>query len=232
LPHPIRLRSSPILIGRKRRGSQGVTIMRKPLPADTWDNLFYPPPDYRYFENCAQHDFEPNAPEYSWVNAWWLADAALLAYVKDWNAVVEFLLAARFDEKVTQIGRDPAKSTKGFFASRSGPTPFAILAFRGTDKDDLRNLLTDLDTVPESVDRYIVHKGFAHALDQVWEGEVTPAINGFLHLHPGAPVYFTGHSLGAALATISVARFNGTNCALYTIGSPRVGDDQFVRAVR
>ena len=53
----------------------------------------------------------------------------------------------------------------------------------------------------------------------------------FLGLHPSAPVYFTGHSLGAALATISVARFQGVNCALYTFGSPRVGDDRFVRAV-
>jgi hypothetical protein len=44
-------------------------------------------------------------------------------------------------------------------------------------------------------------------------------------------VYFTGHSLGAALATISVTRFQGPKCALYTVGSPRAGDDRFVRAV-
>ncbi len=58
----------------------------------------------------------------------------------------------------------------------------------------------------------------------------TPALEAFLGSHPGAPVYFTGHSLGAALATISVTRFQGAAGALYT-AAPRVGDDRFVRAV-
>ena len=43
-----------------------------------------------------------------------------------------------------------------------------------------------------------------------------------------APVYFTGHSLGAALATIAVTRYQGAPCGLYTYGSPRVADDLFV----
>jgi hypothetical protein len=88
-----------------------------------------------------------------------------------------------------------------------------------------------MDLSPESRDGYVVHRGFGRALDQVWDAEVAPALAAFLGLHPGAPVYFTGHSLGAALATISVTRFQGAACALYTFGSPRVGDDQFVRAV-
>jgi len=204
--------------------------MPKQLPDDTWENLFYPPSDYKYFEDCAQHDFEPTALEFSWVNAWWLADAALLAYVKNWDAVKGNLEAAGLDKDFTPIGDDPAKSTKGYFVARSGQPPFAILAFRGTDKDAPRNLHTDENALPASRDGYIVHTGFVEALDQVWD-EVTRAIESFLHTHPGAPIYFTGHSLGAALATIAVARFKGTKCALYTIGSPRVGDDRFVRAV-
>jgi triacylglycerol lipase len=204
--------------------------MKKPLPADTWNNLFYPPPGYSYFENSDRFDFEPGATDFSWKNAWWLADASLLAYVKDWTKVTGNLTRARFDD-VRQIGPDPAKSTKGFFASRSGPSPFAVIAFRGTDKDDKRSAETDLDTIPVSRDGYVVHKGFALALDQVWESEVEGMLSDFLRPHPGAPVYFTGHSLGAALAAISVTRFAGANCPLYTIGSPRAGDDRFVRAV-
>jgi hypothetical protein len=205
--------------------------MLKQLPEDTWKNLFYPPRDYKYFEDCAQHDFEPDAQDFSPVNAWWLADAAVLAYVKEPGEVERSLAAARIEEKFRPIGNDEEKSTKGFFVSRSQPRPFAMVAFRGTDKDDKRNLDTDLDTVPVERDNYVVHRGFAQALDQVWESEVIPAINDFLATHPGAPVYFTGHSLGAALATIAVTRFQGTHCALYTIGSPRVGDDRFIRAV-
>jgi triacylglycerol lipase len=206
--------------------------MPKPLPGDTWDNLYYPPPNYRYFENCDRFDFEPGAPDFSWKNAWWLAEASLLAYVKKktWDGVKVILAAARFDD-ARQIGADPAKSTKGFIAWRSGPAPFAVVAFRGTDKDDRRTFDTDIDTLPESRDGYVVHRGFVRALDQVWDAEVAPLLAAFLGSYPGAPVYFTGHSLGAALATISVTRFQGAACALYTFGSPRVGDDRFVRAV-
>jgi len=206
--------------------------MPKPLPDDTWENLYYPPPDYKYFENSDRFDFEPGAPDFSWKNAWWLAEASLLAYVKKktWDDVKAILAAARFDD-ANQIGADQAKSTKGFIAWRSGPSPFAVVAFRGTDKDDRRNLDTDLDALPESRNGYDVHRGFSRALNQVWDTEVAPALAAFLGLHPDAPVYFTGHSLGAALATISVTRFRGANCALYTVGSPRVGDDRFVRAV-
>jgi hypothetical protein len=206
-------------------------IMPKPLPADTWNNLFYPPTDYRYFENSDRFDFEPGAKDFSWRNAWWLADAALLAYVKNWDDVMSILTTgARFDS-VKAIGADAGKSTKGFFASRSGPAAFAVVAFRGTDRDDPRNAATHAETLAESKDGYSVHRGFSVALNQVWDSEVRPALADFIGAHPGAAVYFTGHSLGAALATIAVARFGGGTCGLYTIGSPRVGDDRFVTTV-
>jgi triacylglycerol lipase len=204
--------------------------MLKRLPADTWKNLFYPPAEYQYFESSERFDFEPDAAGFSWRNAWWLADAALLAYVKDWNLVKASLERAQFDS-VRQVGPDPSKSTKGFFAVRSRPLPFAIMAFRGTDKDDPRNAESDETIGPLEREGYSVHEGFALALDEVWETEVKPSIDDFMQAFPNASIYFTGHSLGAALATIAVTRFPGNKCALYTIGSPRVGDDRFTRAV-
>src|SRR5207249_2221506 len=60
----------------------------KPLPTDRLANLL-PPIDvythipqmqYLYFENSENHPFEFDAPDFSMVNAWWLADAAMLAY--------------------------------------------------------------------------------------------------------------------------------------------------------
>jgi hypothetical protein len=204
--------------------------MPKPLPADTWQNLFYPPPDYRYFDGADRFDFEAAAPGLSWNNAWWLADASLLAYVTDWPRAEEILRANRFDE-AHQIGADPHKSTKGFLAIRSGAAPFAVMAFRGTNRDDKRNLFSDFKFLPQDRGPYTVHQGFADALDQVWDDEVQPALAAFVAAHPGAPVYFTGHSLGAALATLSVPRFSGAPCSLYTIGSPRAGDGRLARAV-
>jgi hypothetical protein len=203
--------------------------MPKQFPADTWSNLFYPPANYQYFENADQFDFEPDAAGFSWHNAWWLADAALLAYVKDWNLAKASLDRARLGDS-QQVGPNPSTSTKGFFAWRSGPVAFAILAFRGTDKDDPRNTKSDEDTIPIERDGYVVHQGFALALDQVWD-EVKLMLDDFRRRFPDAPVYFTGHSLGAALATLAVARFEGNTCALYTFGSPRVGDDRFIGAV-
>jgi len=204
--------------------------MPKTVPADTWQNLFYPPPTYQYFDGAERFGFDPAGQQFSWTNAWWMADAALLAYVKDWNCVKAILTApGRFDE-AEQIGADPAKSTKGYVALRGGAKPCAVVAYRGTDKDDKRNAETDIDIVPLDRGGYIVHRGFGEALDLVWDSEVRPALDAFLAAHAGAPVFFTGHSLGAALATISAAQFAG-QCSLYTIGSPRCGDSRFVKAV-
>src|SRR5947209_20331292 len=115
--------------------------MPKQLPPDTWSNLFYPPADYQYFADSHQFDFEPAAKGFSWKHAWWLAEASLLAYVNDtdWESTVKPILEKAGFDPPARIGLNPItpqKSTRGFFACRSGPVPFAVVAFRGTDRDD------------------------------------------------------------------------------------------------
>lgn len=74
------------------------------------------------------------------------------------------------------------------------------------------------------------HQGFTYALDSVW-WQVKNTINQFQQ--QGQTIWFTGHSLGAALATLATARLvlaeDKPVGGLYTFGSPRVGDRVFAK---
>jgi pimeloyl-ACP methyl ester carboxylesterase len=112
----------------------------------------------------------------------------------------------------------------------AGPTgnpasQVAVVAFRGTDADDPTDIGTDADAILKPWDQGgHVHTGFAKALETVGTplGEALGSIS--------LPVLFTGHSLGAALATLAASRYRATlsNIFLYTYGSPLVGDAGFV----
>src|SRR5262249_28042845 len=70
-----------------------------------------------------------------------------------------------------------------------------------------------------------VHEGFRDALDVVW-----PDLEARLaKISPGRQVWFSGHSLGAALATLAADRYVNTR-GVCTFGSPRVGDPAFAKA--
>ena len=103
----------------------------------------------------------------------------------------------------------------------------AVVAFRGTDKDDPTDLLDDVEA--ELViwkGKGKVFDGFANAL-----AEIEPKF-GLIQILQGidCKLLFTGHSLGAALATL-LAGLKAPS-ALYTIGSPRAGDHDFVDSLR
>jgi triacylglycerol lipase len=107
-----------------------------------------------------------------------------------------------------------------------------IVAFRGTETDQPKDFLTDAkfdeDPVrPAGVLQGRVHEGFQEALDAAW-----PAVEDSIRAaRDGAQtLWITGHSLGAALATLAAARLAAGGASvngLYTYGSPRVGDRAF-----
>jgi triacylglycerol lipase len=159
----------------------------------------------------------------------WLAKFADRAYetdrdaVRRWLGEIGFELAQSFDTQGTQ----------GFLAVSATS---AVLVFRGTEKkledwvSDAKFELVDYGefNVPGRV-----HHGFKEAL-----GFVTAQVDAALGKLRGRRglLHVTGHSLGAALATLAALR-----CAhrqetadllhsLHTFGSPRVGDAPFAAA--
>ena len=66
-----------------------------------------------------------------------------------------------------------------------------------------------------------VHDGFLEAIDPVWD-DISKTLE-----EVKCPIFYTGHSLGAALATLAAARSRVPQ-ALYTFGSPLVGNQAFV----
>jgi triacylglycerol lipase len=94
----------------------------------------------------------------------------------------------------------PGTSTEGFLAvSSDGKNAFVV--FRGTESDDPTDLSSDIhfSLAPWAAGGK-VHGGFLTALDSVWE-----KVDTALKACSADKVWFTGHSLGAALATLAGA---------------------------
>jgi hypothetical protein len=113
------------------------------------------------------------------------------------------------------------ESTQAFLA-HDPTTPLSVLAFRGTELDP-RDWATDLNAslIPGPTAGQ-VHRGFAEALEAAW-APITAVLGSVT-----GRLLCTGHSLGAALATLAAARHSPH--ALYTYGCPRVGDAGFAEA--
>ncbi len=116
------------------------------------------------------------------------------------------------------------KDTQAFLA---GNDKAVILAFRGTEPKDLHDWMTDadVDLVPDPWGQ--VHDGFSRALTYIWR-DVLTALPAFQN--KGQSLWVTGHSLGAALATLAVAKLRQEDkpvYGLYTYGQPRTGDRDF-----
>ena len=112
------------------------------------------------------------------------------------------------------------------FAAANTAARSAILAFRGTQSDDLRDLITDarFHPVPWPAGG-MVHSGFADAANALLDH----GVRAWLQEHAGWNLVHTGHSLGAAVATLTASTAPPRH--LVTFGSPRVGDGSFAQTL-
>lgn len=143
------------------------------------------------------------------------------AFDQDW--IRKVLGRIQFtDCKFFETATQPDGTGSHAFLALDDDQKLAVLSFRGTDKDDPSDLGDDLNLWPRAWQAGgKVHSGFAKALQDVWPG-IEVALQGIDNYR----VLFTGHSLGAAMATLASSLKRPKS--LYTIGSPRVGDQAFV----
>ena len=101
------------------------------------------------------------------------------------------------------------------------------IVFRGTQPTEFKDILADLDIRKKKAkkDDGYVHSGFQESLDDLWKDIIS-----FTDKYEHHRLYFAGHSLGGALATLAAARIN--KCTVYTFGSPRVGGPRFVKNIK
>ncbi|TAF34524.1 MAG: lipase family protein [Cytophagales bacterium] len=183
--------------------------------------------------------FEQNAIQLSAKNAACLAICAELVYA-DWPLV----------EKVIQnIGFEYFKYTdlNGTQSFTVADNEKIIIAFRGTEISDFRDIATDVDRdlVLWDKPQYVpwgahlwqplgdvrTHEGFSSALNLIW----TTLLSQIEECRMQAkgkerPIWLCGHSLGGALAHLAAAELWTLKVPLqgiYSFGQPRVGNTDF-----
>jgi len=103
-------------------------------------------------------------------------------------------------------------------------------AFRGTEPSKLNDVMADLKVFKNSaMAGGKVHGGFQQEVDDLWM-DIVKELEHNDQLKVRKDVYFTGHSLGAAMATISSTRYKPQE--LFTFGSPRVGGKRFIKNIK
>jgi triacylglycerol lipase len=101
-----------------------------------------------------------------------------------------------------------------------------VLSFRGTEVTEPSDILADLKSGKniEAIGGKI-HVGFKGEINKLWP-VIEKAVANIDSL------YVTGHSLGAAMATIASGRMQSKVLALITFGSPRVGNKEYVNSLK
>ena len=199
---------------------------KKEIPKITFKNLSPPYKEYQYFQGSQKYVYQFNATSFNLINAWWLAEASTLVYADE-----DFVRSRFVEAGLPEVKFFEDQSTQCYVANND---KFAIVAFRGSEiwkkreSFDLNRVIADLKT---DIDIRLtdwpqggkVHRGFKKGLDEVWL-DLLPHISKLQG--EGCRIWVTGHSLGAALATLFASRY-GKVAGVYTFGSPRVGNADF-----
>jgi triacylglycerol lipase len=164
------------------------------------------------------------------------APLSSLSFLRRALALVELALIAYNDEAEAQraaqaIGFKEAKlfDQDGSEAYRFRNDHDVVLACRGTEITEWNDIKADANAMMSVIEAVgNVHSGFNREVDDLW-----PLLEEMLR-GVEQPIWFCGHSLGGAMATICAYRCKKSLITrdpqeLHTFGSPRVGCKKYVR---
>lgn len=153
--------------------------------------------------------------------------------------LAEVSLISYLSVKECNIAAGKLGFVKGKFFNSNGAQAYwfqsahdSVIVCRGTEPHEWNDIKADanaLTAVAETVGR--VHRGFKAECDRLW-----PHLEKELEANE-LPLWFCGHSLGAAMAQICAGRclispINSEPEEVYTFGSPRIGNRQYVEYPR
>ncbi|MGB0370218.1 MAG: lipase family protein [Opitutales bacterium] len=169
--------------------------------------------------------------------AYWTARCSKIAYLP-FPEIEPEVSKMGVSKKPILLGSEGAdnasRGTQGFIINTHDSI---TICFRGTQKEELQDIITDLNIPLDSWNilgdtpgpTVSVHKGFLSAYSAVKE-TVVAQVKEALEENPEREIWLTGHSLGAGLATLCAADLCAQKIpvsGLYTYGSPRPGDKDF-----
>jgi len=187
----------------------------------SWSSVTDPGLATDYFNCSSFPHFDTSSNDFKLVNAWYLAEVSRLSYRVADNPSRNEILA---DAQLEEIKVITSKSNRcAILRSTRGGNPFHIVVFRGTS--DVRNWITNVSATTTTVPGYgKVHKGFWSAVNTLSDGLKMELE------HVDTSIYYTGHSLGGALAILMSIKT--MPYAVYTLGSPRIGNQDFSESTR
>jgi len=157
------------------------------------------------------------------------AECARLAYIRaetdasEAQRLAQSLDLAGFELPVFHFDADTGAYC---FCTQRKSDKLALVSFRGTQPDNPSEVITDLNFLPSPAGVGRVHSGFKQASDAL-----APFVTRWL-THSASHrkrLLLCGHSLGAGLATMFAGLVSPDD--VITIGSPRVGDVDFIRSL-
>ncbi len=164
------------------------------------------------------------------------APLASLSFLRRSLAMAELALIAYNDEAEAKRAAEAIGFSEAELFDNDGSEAYrfrnehdVVLACRGTEPTEWNDIRADANAVMSVLGTFgNVHSGFNREVDDLW-----PMLEELLR-GVRQPVWFCGHSLGGAMATICAYRCKVSSIAndpqeLFTFGSPRVGCKRYIR---